>query len=146
MKKPALKKLLLAALILCPLCVAFAATKCNNKIGPQHQTFVNDQAVLGTWQTVDFVDKIKDFKPGKRSWRGALYLQKMVFKADGAMSVYSQDVPNGDTPWFSWTKGFVLHNGGDQSADKYVIKNGYMFYEWPDGMTCKMSYYVLKKI
>ena len=107
-------------------------------------SFVNDPAVLGTWKSVDFVQEPADFTPGEKSFRGGLYLEKLVFKADGKT----------DMPWFGWTKGVVMHLGGDHTASRYTIKeiNGakYMFFEWKSGDYIirhqKPKYYVLKKI
>ena len=106
-------------------------------------SFVNDPAVLGEWISVDFVKEPADFKPGARSFTGGLYLEKLVFKADGKT----------DMPWFGWTKGVVMHLGGDHTASRYTIKeiNGaqYMFFEWKSGDYIirhqKPEYYVLKK-
>lgn len=106
-------------------------------------SFVNDPAVLGIWESVDFVTSPEDFKPGAQLFRGGLYLEKLVFKADGKT----------DMPWFGWTKGVVMHLGGDHTASRYTIKeiNGaqYMFFEWKSGDYIirhqQPKYYVLKK-
>ncbi|MEN6385625.1 MAG: M56 family metallopeptidase [Phycisphaerales bacterium] len=104
--------------------------------------FVNDPEVLGGWEAVDFVNDINNFKPGKRSWDGDLFLKELFF------------LDEGKTNWaFSWTKGLLLHSG-DKTASKYIIKeiNGskYMFMEWKSGdytiRHMKPSYYVLKKV
>ena len=106
-------------------------------------SFVNDPAVLGQWNSVDFVREPGDFVPGTRRFRGDLYLEGLKF------------LPNGKTPqpWFGWTKGVVMHLGGDHTASRYSIKeiNGalYMFFEWKSGDYIirhkKPQYYVLKK-
>jgi hypothetical protein len=41
--------------------------------------FVNDPQVIGAWKSVDFVEKEKDFKPDKKSWKGELFLNNLVF-------------------------------------------------------------------
>jgi len=58
----------------------------------------------------------------------------------------------GGNPWWTWTKGVVMHSG-DRTASRYAIKeiNGarYMFFEWKSGDYTirgnKPEYYVLKK-
>ena len=109
--------------------------------------FVNDPQLIGTWESVDFVGEMEEFKAGEKQWgdgEGDLYLKGLIFK------------PNGRTfkPWWTWTKGLIFHSGGDKTASKYTIKNiegsTYMFYEWKSGdyviRYTKPSYYVLKKV
>lgn len=105
--------------------------------------FVNDPQVLGKWVSVDFVREPGQFVPGARRFRGDLYLEGLTF------------LPEGKTPapWFGWTRGVVMHLGGDHTASRYTIKemNGalYMFFEWKSGDYIirhqKPQYYVLKK-
>ncbi len=107
-------------------------------------SFVNDPEVLGIWKSVDFVRDMEDFTPGEQNFRGGLYLERLVFKANGKT----------DMPWFGWTKGVVMHLGGDHTASRYTIKEidgaKYMFFEWKSGDYIirhqKPKYYVLKKI
>ncbi len=105
--------------------------------------FVNDPQLIGTWESVDFVGEMEEFKADQKRWKGDLYLKGLIFK------------PNGKTfkPWWTWTKGLVFHSG-DKTAAKYTIKDvegsTYMFYEWKSGDYVfryrKPSYYVLKKV
>jgi beta-lactamase regulating signal transducer with metallopeptidase domain len=105
--------------------------------------FVNDSKLIGTWESVDFVGEMEEFKAGEKQWRGDLYLKGLIFK------------PNGKTfkPWWTWTKGLVFHSGS-KTASKYIIKDiegsTYMFFEWKSGdytiRYSKPSYYVLKKV
>ncbi len=105
--------------------------------------FVNDPAVIGTWKSVDFVSELKQFKPGKKQWKGGeLYFKELVI------------LPNGKTakPWNTWTKGLIFHSG-DKTASRYILKKMgdsiYMFFEWKSGdytiRHTKPRYYVLKK-
>jgi len=133
-------RILLAAAI---LIVAGCATT-----QPQRQTdnidlpFVDDSQVIGKWESVDFVKTPEQFRTGQKNWRGDLYLRELVFQADGKTS----------KPWWTWTKGILIH-GGDKTASKYIIKqeggSTYMFLEWKSGdytiRKRKPSYYVLKK-
>jgi len=107
-------------------------------------SFVNDPAVLGEWRSVDFVREPEQFVPGARRFRGDLYLEGLTF------------LPGGKTPkpWFGWTRGVVMHLGGDHTASRYTIKelngNLYMFFEWKSGDYIirhqKPQYYVLRKV
>jgi bla regulator protein BlaR1 len=104
--------------------------------------FRDDPAVLGAWESVDFVEAPEKFNPGARAWQGDLYLKELVFLPKG----------KGAKPWWTWTKGVVLHSG-DQTASKYEIKKlagaDYMFFEWKSGdyifRGAKPFYYVLKR-
>ncbi len=104
--------------------------------------FVDDPQVRGKWESVDFVKDMKDFDPAKLKWKGDLFLKELIFLQNGRMG----------QPWFTWTKGIVMH-AGDRTAPRYVIKemNGttYMFFEWKSGdysvMHRKPQYYVLRK-
>ncbi|MCL2888100.1 MAG: hypothetical protein FWF35_02150 [Elusimicrobia bacterium] len=160
-----MKKILLPALVLFSLCQAFAlgpnrsnkiphrqtkatsvsGASCPNKIQDNiNLPFVDDKQVLGAWQSVDFVDKIEDFNPRFKTWKGDLYLKELVFKDGGAMGENGEDAP-----WLNWTSGHVLHHG-DVTDSKYIIKDGYMFFEWKSGdYSCRgmaPKYYVLKNL
>jgi bla regulator protein BlaR1 len=108
-----------------------------------NRPFVNDPAVVGRWESVDFVRTIEDFKPGSPQWGGDLFLKELVFLKNGKMP----------ERWQTWTKGFVLHHGGDHTASQYLIQeidgSKYMFFEWKSGDYIlahrKPLYYVLKK-
>jgi len=107
-------------------------------------SFVNDPAVLGKWVSVDFVREPSQFVPGEQQFEGSLYLEGLTF------------LPKGKTPqpWFGWTKGVVMHLGGDHTASRYTITQiagaTYMFFEWKSGDYIirhqKPRYYVLKKV
>jgi hypothetical protein len=104
--------------------------------------FVNDPEALGTWQSVDFVKNVEDFKPGTQNFKGDLFLKELFI------------LENGRTSWaFTWTKGLIL-SAGDKTASKYLIKDidgaKYMFFEWKSGdytiRHTKPGYYILKKV
>jgi bla regulator protein BlaR1 len=104
--------------------------------------FVNDPQVIGQWESVDFVASPADFNPDKQSWKDGLYFTGLTFLEGGKTR----------QPWFTWTKGVVMHHG-DMTASHYEIRefNGkpYMFFEWKSGdvtlLGMKPHYYVLKK-
>jgi len=105
--------------------------------------FADDAAVLGKWESVDFVREPGDFVPGTRRFGGDLFLKGLTFKPGGRM------IPG---LCFKWTKGVVL-DSCDTTASAYVIKEiggaAYMFFEWKSGDYIirhrKPEYYVLKK-
>lgn len=104
--------------------------------------FVDDPAVIGDWQSVDFIADPATFDPAKRQWGHDLFFKELHV------------LPHGRTPqpWFTWTKGFFLH-AGDKTASRYDIRQisgqTYMFFEWKSGdvtiLGRKPLYYVLKK-
>ncbi|HAN04449.1 MAG TPA: hypothetical protein DCW72_05945 [Elusimicrobia bacterium] len=104
--------------------------------------FKDDPAVTGAWESVDFVETPGKFDPAVRAWKGDLYLKELVFLPKG----------KGGKPWWTWTRGVVMHQG-DKTASKYEIKKiggaEYLFFEWKSGdyvfRGAKPFYYVLKK-
>ena len=104
--------------------------------------FKNDPAVIGAWESVDFVESPERFDPAAKAWQGDLYLKELVFLPKG----------KGNKPWWTWTRGLVLHQG-DRTASKYEIKKiggaEYLFFEWKSGdyifRGAKPFYYVLKR-
>lgn len=119
--------------------------------------FVNDEDVIGKWESVDFVKSMDDFNPEKKSWSEDLYLQKLIVLPHGKMAqpVSKNNTSDEVTPvsYLTWTQGIIMHKG-DKTASKYTIKeiNGekYMFYEWKSGdytlRGMKPYYYVLKQV
>lgn len=115
--------------------------------------FVNDPAVLGEWESVDFVSTPAQFVPGKPRFTGERYLKVMKFLPDGVMAWAIESGETSVLPFMAWTKGVVMHRGGDKTASRYTIIeiNGapYLFFEWKSGDYIirhqKPRYYVLKK-
>lgn len=120
--------------------------------------FVNDSEVLGKWTAVGFVDKPEQFAPDRPSSEWKKFLLDMTFLENGSLkeSFYDEEDewnPDEPRPWMFWTKGYIIHKGGDHTASKYFIKdiNGskYMFFEWKDGEYSYLhktpGYYVLEK-
>lgn len=103
--------------------------------------YADGSEVLGEWKSVDFVDTIESFDPGRKSFRGDLYLKGLTFK------------PGGETsgPW-SWGTGYLWHPG-DQTKAAYEIREiggeQYLFMQWMSGDVTirgmKPKYYVMKR-
>ncbi|MEA4926863.1 MAG: hypothetical protein VB084_16340 [Syntrophomonadaceae bacterium] len=116
--------------------------------------FVNDQQVIGKWQSVDRVAEIDQFIPGQKIQQGDLFLKELVFIKDGEMltAIDNGNGSLGPTP-STWTAGLVL-NKYEKTAEKYEIKdiNGsiYMFIEAKTGdyvyFHRKPYYYVFTKV
>ncbi|MCX5783822.1 MAG: hypothetical protein NTW04_05225 [Elusimicrobia bacterium] len=106
--------------------------------------FVNDPRVIGTWKSVDFVDEKEQFPASGKFYREEMYFTELTFLEKGKTN----------KSWYGWTKGYVLHKGGDKTASAYEIREfdgvTYMFMEWKSGDYIyrgkKPKYYVLKKI
>ncbi|WP_010236403.1 M56 family metallopeptidase [Clostridium arbusti] len=105
--------------------------------------FVNDSEIIGSWKSVDFVGKIRDFKPNTQQWKGDLFINNLTFSENGAVNNTA----------FTWTKGLII-NKNIKTASKYTIKeiNGskYMFFEWKNGDYVERGatpyYYVLEQV
>lgn len=111
------------------------------KIQQVMENFQLDPNLVGRWISVDFVARPEGFMPGRKNWRGDLYLKELVFYDDGRT----------EGPWL-WTQGIIYHPG-DKTEAKYFIKtiekDQYLFFEWMSGDVTirgmKPNYYVLKK-
>lgn len=120
-------------------------------------TFVDDQAAIGKWETVDFVEAVEDFTPKAASLQKDFYLLSIKLLPNGQMpQPVAVGVTSDETTpvnWLTWTKGYIIHHG-DKTAGQYMIKeiNGvkYMFWEWKTGdytiRGMKPYYYVLKQV
>ncbi|PKM78164.1 MAG: hypothetical protein CVU90_03850 [Firmicutes bacterium HGW-Firmicutes-15] len=99
--------------------------------------FVDDPAVIGKWQSVDYVAEIDQFNPSQKTQQGDLFLKELAFIKGGKMlEALSQGNGSLRDLNLSWTQGIAI-NKHEKTASKYVIKeiNGstYMFYEWKCG-------------
>lgn len=103
----------------------------------------------GNWESVDFVKKIDQFKPGLKGWLDDLYLKKLELSVNGETNmVFTSGNYN-----LSWTRDLIIDKRY-KTASKCTIKeidgNTYMFYEWKSGDYTYRgrtpSYYVLKKV
>ena len=106
--------------------------------------FVDDPNVIGSWRTVDLVRKIEAFNPQRKSWKGELWLNFLIFDVNGVIA---------GSGFLTWTKGLMI-NPQEKTASAYTIKemdgSTYMFFEWKSGdYTIRHRppvYYVLKKV
>lgn len=144
-----MKRIFITALMLFPLCAAFAEPMCKPiRKDNTAMSFIPDQQAVGYWRAIDFVDKIEDFDRDNINFKEDLYLKDLIFYRGGGTSVA-----------FRWTNGYVIHDG-DSTAARYIIKaipnsmgsgsDEYMFLEWKSGdYVCRglaPKYYVFKKI
>ena len=105
--------------------------------------FVSDPDVIGAWKSVDLVETKDEFNPDRKSWKGELWLNHLIFEEKGIVA--------GDI--FIWTKGLII-NEDAKTASTYDIKKigdaDYLFFEWKSGDYAirheKPSYYVLKRV
>ncbi|MDF2519990.1 MAG: blaR [Clostridia bacterium] len=113
--------------------------------------FVDDPAVIGKWEAVDFVADIEDFDPDRLA-SDDLYLRSLVFIKEGRMLNRSEGGILSNAPT-TWTKGTII-NDISKTASKYQIKDmndgKYMFVEWKSGdyifRLLKPDYYVLRQV
>lgn len=113
--------------------------------------FVQDDAVIGKWEVVDFVDKIEGFNPKQVFSETRLYLNALVFLPDGTMLSAVNDSPLALSE-FVWTKDLVISEK-NQTASQYRLQEidgeKYMFFEWKSGdymfRNMEPRYYVLKQ-
>ena len=104
--------------------------------------FENDPQLIGTWQSVDFVNEINEFQVGTKRRAGYLSLKELEFKENGRSSKS-----------FIWTKDWIYTADGQTKAQYYIKTiNGelYLFCPWLSGDATirgmKPAYYVLKKV
>lgn len=151
-KKTALVPMLVIISMLAFCTIGFAAIALSRQADNVDLPFVEDPAVIGSWEAVDLVNEMDDFNPGESSYNGSLYLNQLAFIKDGAMlSVldHTNLAPTSST----WTKGYVLDTH-DKTASTYEIKTidgtNYMFMQWKSGdyvfRFLQPKYCVLKQI
>lgn len=140
-------------LIICLITTGFAAGTIAKDIMRTDKIdypFVDDPAIVGKWQSVDFVSNIDDFTPDKQHFAGQHPFKGVIFGQKGGVYDWFSGISTGD---FRWTKGFFISEQ-NITASSYTIKNingaAYMFLQWKSGdYTIKGEepyYYVLKKV
>jgi hypothetical protein len=110
--------------------------------------FENDPDVLGKWVTVDFVERIDQFRPDRKVWSGSLFFRSLEFHNNGQVRWQAE---GNKILMLDWTKGKV--EPFDERPSFYSLKNIdgqlFMFYEWISGDVTirgqRPAYYVLKK-
>ena len=123
--------------------------------------FVIDEKAVGTWESVDFVNKVDDFKAGEKQWKHSnLFWVNNVFYDDGSVLTTFDTGVSGRTFALTgvmrtitrkWTKGCIVMG---ETIPAYVIKNidgtDYMFIQWKSGdytiRGMEPSYYVFAKV
>jgi bla regulator protein BlaR1 len=114
--------------------------------------FINNSKMLGTWESVDFVDEIDSFKPSKLLYEDSLFLKELDILEDGRLLFRNMDDQIATTE-LSWTGDLIIDHDV-KTASKCIIKTidseTYMFYEWKSGdyvyRGVKPQYYVLKMV
>ena len=104
---------LIAVLFICtaPCPLMAEAAKTNNPVG--------------YWVSVDFVQYVKDFHPGKKTFQGELFFKGVRFKPDGTTSSF-----------FTWQNDWILHQDGKTKAQFYIKRfddTDYLFLPWLSG-------------
>jgi hypothetical protein len=104
--------------------------------------FENDPQLIGTWQSVDFVNEVNEFQSWTKRRAGELFLKELTFKENGRTSqscVWSKD-------WICTADGETKAQYHIKSIDGYM----YLFYPWLSGdvtiRKMRPKYYVLKKV
>ncbi len=99
--------------------------------------------LTGVWRGVDFVQEISDFRPGTKSWEGALTITSLRCYSNGKTS--RQD--------YRWGNGWLVRVDGRAQALYHVgVVNGnaYLFFPWLSGDVFlrgqRPHYYVLKRV
>jgi hypothetical protein len=120
-----------------------------NIVDNPDMAFINDNAVIGVWTVVDFVDEYAGYNPSNPQQPDTNFWAGLKFEENGVLSQKYR----GDADWHNggkWTKG-VLQTGN--TAPEYEIKTyadgAYIFVQWKSGdytvRARKPSYYVFKK-
>lgn len=115
--------------------------------------FGKDERLIGKWESVDFTDKIENFKVGSRYTGCELWLKALEFLQDGLVEVNAGNKIVRDKKIFRWTKDYMI-NVPSSFASRLLIKricdDDYLFVEWKSGDYAfghrEPNYYVLKKI
>lgn len=113
--------------------------------------FIDDAQMRGKWESVDFVDKMENFKPGEQHLLEELFLKSIVLENNGKVTM-RMGMNTFSKPTTSWTKGLILNKEFKTASIcdiKEINGNLYMFYEWKSGDYLfrgqKPMLYVLRK-
>ena len=113
--------------------------------------FVEDERVLGTWESVDFIKNKESFNPEKlQSSKDMLSLEKLIFDGNGKVKVSYNSGKVFDT---KYTKNYVINLILPDTLCKYtyqeILGKKYIIVEWKSGdyVFGKIinGYYVLEK-
>ncbi len=113
--------------------------------------FIEDERVVGTWKTVDFINKPESFNPEKiQSTKDMLSLEKLIFDAYGNVNV---SYTSGKIFTTKYTKDYVINLILPDTLCKYtyqeILGKKYIIIEWKSGdyVFGKVinGYYVLEK-
>jgi hypothetical protein len=118
---------------------------------PWGQPFATDPELVGKWVSVDFVDRISQFVPGKHRWQSGLYLTDLTFNASGTTAASMHKRKPG-LSLGNWTKGWIIDRYSAihaQYAIKKIDGEAYLFFPWLSGDVSRRymppHYYVMKK-
>ena len=103
--------------------VAYTEHQIRPNIDRTDLPFVGDEAVLGEWQTVDFVEAVADFSPDNpQGDETALSTRSMQFLPRGLCTKSIRTLSGGTNRIpLRYTKGFVLDDK-EMTAEAYEIK------------------------
>lgn len=133
----------------------------NNKIiDDTNIPIVLDDEAIGTWQTIDFVNKIEEFSTeringkGRKWYFDGLVLNDSITESDSSKELIGYVTHLRSALSIRWTKGYIINYPLKDTASKYTIRKidgeTYMFMEWKSGDYVyrhhKPSYYVFKKV
>jgi DNA-binding transcriptional MerR regulator len=115
--------------------------------------FINDNAVLGKWKSVDFIHEISEFNVNSRRWKGDFFLSYVKFEENGIYEGKYGDNVIRQPEIYTWTKGFLIERR-KSTAPEYSIMHiegsDYLFLQWKSGDYVyghrKPCYYVFKRI
>jgi serine protease AprX len=127
--------------ILLPLFAPATAIPAQSRPAEQDRSTAGKIDPVGQWQSVDFVRNVEDFQPGKKQWKGDLFLKEFQFFKGGKTSL----------DW-TWKQDWITHSN-QRTRAQYYIRNidgaTYLFLPWLSGDVTergqKPIYYVLKK-
>lgn len=117
-----------------------------------NKEFVPDDAVVGSWKTVDFVGNPNSFNPMKpQCAKDNLSLEKLVFNPEGEIEISFKG--NENPKYSKYTKDYIINLVLPDTLSKYeyqeIDHHTYLIVEWKSGdyVFGKMisGYYVLEK-
>lgn len=69
----------------------------------------NIPSPVGHWISVDFVQHVEDFRPGKKTFRSGLYLKDIEFKPGGKTSAF-----------YTWKDQWIFDQNGQFKSQFYI--------------------------
>ncbi len=112
--------------------------------------FINDEKLIGFWETVDFIKAGAEFDPKKLYWKDEFWLKKYAIEPNGNLTA---TFANDQSTTLKWSKSVIIDERVSTASEYKIVtfdKEDYLIVEWKSGDYMFGGFvagnYVLKRI